>query len=259
MLAFRMERVSFSYGDSFELQHANLSAHEGEMVGLIGPNGSGKSTLLKLISGVLPAIEGEIHLDGLDLRHARRKAVSQRVAVVPQQFQMPFAFRVEEVVMLGRTPFLRALSDGDMQDHAIVTEAIESVGIGHLGGRFFNELSGGERQKVVLAMALAQQPRLLLLDEPTAHLDINHQVEILELLKRLNQEHGLTIIAAMHDLNMAALYFRRLVMLKAGRIVADGAPGAVLTPGMIAEVFGAYVQVQSHPSAGVPCVFVLPP
>jgi iron complex transport system ATP-binding protein len=259
MIAFRMEHVSFTYGDRFELRHVNLSANEGEMVGLIGPNGSGKSTLLKLISGVLPALEGEIHLDGLDLRHAKRKAVSQRVAVVPQQFHMPFAFRMEEVVMLGRTPFLRGFSDGDMKDHAIVGQAMESVGVRHLEGRFFNELSGGERQKVVLAMALAQQPRLLLLDEPTAHLDINHQVEILQLLKRLNQEHGLTIIAAMHDLNLASLYFQRLIMLKAGRIVADGAPCAVLTSRLIAEVFGAYVQVQSHPMVEVPYIVILPP
>jgi iron complex transport system ATP-binding protein len=259
MLAFRTEQVTFSYGNGFALRHISLSANEGEMVGLIGPNGSGKSTLLRLISGVLPAFEGEVYLDGLSLRHAKRKAVSRMVAVVPQQFQMPFAFRVEEVVMLGRTPFLGAFSDGGLKEQAVVTQAMDWVGIGQLRGRFFNELSGGERQKVVLAMALAQQPRLLLLDEPTTHLDINHQVEMLELLKRLNREHGLTIVAAMHDLNLAALYFPRLVTLKAGRIFADGVPGAILTPGMIAEVFGACVQVQSHPTTQVPFMVVVPP
>jgi iron complex transport system ATP-binding protein len=258
MLAFRMERVSFSYGNSFELRQADLSANEGEMIGLIGPNGSGKSTLLKLISGVLPALAGEVHLDGLNLRHASRKVVSQRVAVVPQQFHMPFAFRVEEVVMLGRTPFLRAFSDADRKDSVIVAQAMQAVGIDHLRGRFFNELSGGERQKVVLAMALAQEPGLLLLDEPTTHLDINHQVEILELLRRLNHERGITIVAAMHDLNLAALYFHRLVVLQAGRVVDDGAPGEVLTSTMIAEVFGARVQVQTHPIVGAPCLVLLP-
>jgi iron complex transport system ATP-binding protein len=258
MIAFRMEHVSFTYGDGFTLQDVSLSANDTEMVGLIGPNGSGKSTLLKLLSGILSPGEGQIHLDGLNLRRSKRREVSQRVAVVPQQFHMPFAFRVEEVVMLGRTPFLRPFSDGDARDRAVVNQAMESVGVTHLQGRFLNELSGGERQKVVLAMALAQEPRLLLLDEPTAHLDINHQVEILQLLKRLNQENGLTVTAAIHDLNLAALYFQRLIMLKEGRIVADGTPATVLTPGMIAEVFGASVQVQRHPVAGVPCIVVLP-
>ena len=160
--------------------------------------------------------------------------------------------------MLGRTPFLRAFSDGDKQDHAMVTQAMDSVGIRHLQGRSFNELSGGERQKVVLAMALAQQPSLLLLDEPTTHLDINHQVEILDLLRRLNHERGITIVAAMHDLNLAALYFQRLIMLEAGGVVADGAPGEVLTRGKIAEVFGAHVQVLPHPLAEVPFIVVVP-
>ena len=258
MIAFRMEHVSFAYGGGFTLQDVTLSANDTEMVGLIGPNGSGKSTLLKLVSGILSPREGQIHLDGLNLRRSKRREVSQRVAVVPQQFHMPFAFRVEEVVMLGRTPFLRPLSDGDAGHRAVVNQAMESVGVTHLHGRFFNELSGGERQKVVLAMALAQEPRLLLLDEPTAHLDINHQVDILQLLKKLNHENGLTVAAAIHDLNLAALYFQRLIMLKEGRIVADGTPATVLTPGIIAEVFGASVQVQRHPVAGVPSIVVLP-
>jgi len=258
MNAVRLERISFAYDGRPVLENTDLSVQEGEMVGLIGPNGSGKTTLIRLIGGVLHPAEGEAHLDGLDLRCAKRKAVAQRVAVVPQQFQMSFAFRVEEVVMLGRTPFLKVFSDGARGDRAVVNQAMELVGITHLRERFFSELSGGERQKVILGMALAQQPRLLLLDEPTAHLDINHQVEILQLLKRLNHEHGITIIAAMHDLNLASLYFQRLVLLKEGRVFADGTPSAVLTSDIIGQVFSAVVQVQAHPLAGVPYVFVLP-
>ncbi len=258
MAAVLLEHVSFAYSDGLVLQDANLSINEGELVGLIGPNGSGKTTLLKLISGVLYPTQGEIHLDGLSLKRLKRKKVAQRVATVPQQFHMPFAFRVEEVVMLGRTPFLRMLSEGRKKELDIVSQSMEVAGIKPLGQRFFNELSGGERQKVILAMALAQQPRLLLLDEPTAHLDINHQVEILQLVRNLNEEQGTTIIAAMHDLNLASLYFRRLIMLKEGRIFADGTPKEVLTPHLIQEVFSTSVQVQSHPLANVPHIVVLP-
>jgi len=259
MTAVQLEHVSFAYSDGLVLQDANLSIDEGELVGLIGPNGSGKTTLLKLISGVLYPSQGEIHLDGLSLKRLKRKKVAQRVAMVPQQFHMPFAFRVEEVVMLGRTPFLRMLSERGEKEMDIVSQAIEVVGIKPLAQRFFNELSGGERQKVILAMALAQQPRLLLLDEPTAHLDISHQVEILQLVRSLNEEQGTTIIAAMHDLNLASLYFQRLIMLKEGRIFADGTPREVLTPHLIQEVFSASVQVQPHPLlANVPHIVVLP-
>jgi iron complex transport system ATP-binding protein len=240
------------------LQDIDLSIGEGELVGLIGPNGSGKTTLLKLASGVLHPTKGEIRLDGLNLRHLKRKAVAQMVAMVPQQFHMPFAFGVEDVVMLGRTPFLRMLSEGSKEELEIVNQVMEEAGIKPLAQRFFNELSGGERQKVVLAMALAQQPKLLLLDEPTAHLDISHQVEILELAKSLNEEQGITVISAIHDLNLASLYFQRLVLLKEGRIVADGTPTQVLTTESIREVFSALVQVEQHPQANVPHIVILP-
>lgn len=256
MAAVQLEQVSFAYSDGLVLQDIDLSIDEGGMVGLIGPNGSGKTTLLKLISGILRPTQGKIHLDGLSLKQLKRRKVAQRVAMVPQQFHMPFAFRVEEVVMLGRTPFLRMLSDGGGRERDIASQAMEAAGIKHLEQRFFNELSSGECQKVVLAMALAQQPRLMLLDEPTAHLDISHQVEILELVKSLNED-GLTIISAIHDLNLASLYFQRLVLLREGRIVADGTPTEVLTPDSIQEVFSASVQVEQHPQANVPHIVVL--
>ena len=259
MAAVQLEHVSFAYSDGLVLQDVDLSVGKGDMVGLIGPNGSGKTTLLKLISGILHPTQGEIHLDGLNLRQMKRRKVAQRVAVVPQQFHMPFAFRVEEVVMLGRTPFLRMLSDGGRKERETVGQAMEAAGIKHLEQRFFNELSSGERQKVVLGMALAQQPEMLLLDEPTAHLDISHQVEILELVKGLNEEQGITVVSAIHDLNLASLYFPRLVLLNDGRIAADGTATQVLTPESIREVFSASVQVEQHPQAGVPQIVVLPP
>jgi iron complex transport system ATP-binding protein len=160
--------------------------------------------------------------------------------------------------MLGRTPFLRPLAEETEADRRLVNNALELVGIRELAQRRFDELSGGERQKVILAMALAQQPKLLLLDEPTVHLDITHQIEILELVKRLNVEEGLTVIAAMHDLNLAALYFDRLILLKEGRVWADGTPNQVLTEAKISEVFSASVMVEQHPLTGVPHIVIMP-
>jgi iron complex transport system ATP-binding protein len=176
---------------------------------------------------------------------------------VPQRFHMPFAFTAAEVVMLGRTPFFKALADESEEDHQVVDNSLELVGINELAERRFDELSGGERQKVILAMALAQQPKLLLLDEPTVHLDIAHQMEILELVRELNMGQGLTVVAAMHDLNQAALYFDRLILLKEGKVWADGTPQEVLTEAGISQVFAASVKVEVHPT-GTPHIVVMP-
>jgi len=258
MIDLEIKQVDFSYFDGLILHNINLSIGAGEMVGLLGPNGSGKTTLIKLASGVLKPRRGEIKLDGTLLRNLQRKLIARRVAVVPQQFHIPFAFSVSEVVMLGRIPFIRAFAGEMVADRDAVTAALGVVGIGELEQRRFDELSGGERQKVILAMALAQQPRLLLLDEPTVHLDITHQVEILELVKSLNVEQGITVIAAMHDLNLASLYFDRLVLLKEGRVIADGTPAKVITEDRIKEVFAASVRVEPHPVTGAPHIVVTP-
>ena len=258
MVSLQARQVFFSYLNGLVLHNINLSIKAGEMVGLLGPNGSGKTTLIKLASGVLKPKQGEIKLDGSSLRQLSRKSIARSVAVVPQHFNIPFAFTTAEVVMLGRTPFLKAFVEGSEVDRQFVASALELVSISELKERRFDELSGGERQKVVLAMALAQQPKLLLLDEPTLHLDITHQVEILELVRRLNVERGLTIIAAMHDLNLASLYFNRLILLKEGRVSADGTPAQVLTEDRIREVFSASVKVEPHPVTGVPHIVIMP-
>ncbi len=258
MNAIVMNRVCFSYSNGLVLRDVQLSVRKGEMIGLIGPNGAGKTTLIRLISGILNARQGEVKLDGLDAGKLRRNALAREVAVVPQQFSIPFAYRVEEVVMLGRTPFMRPFHDSSPRDREVIMQTMDVVGIRRLEGRYFSELSGGERQKVVLAMALAQEPKLLLLDEPTAHLDISHQVEILELLACMNEEGRLTIIAAMHDLNLASAYFRRLILMKEGAIVADGPPERVLTSSTIASAYSVPVHIQPHPLTGVPQVVVLP-
>ena len=250
--------VSFSYLNGFSLRQIDLKIKAGEMVALIGPNGSGKTTLIKLAAGVLAPGHGEILLDGASLKSLPRREIARRIAVVPQYFYMPFAFTVGEVVMLGRTPFIRALSGETERDHTVAGRAMELTGIKRFSSHAFNELSGGERQKAVLAMALAQEPKLLLLDEPTAHLDINHQVAILELVKGLNREQGVTVVGAIHDLNLAALYFDRLILLKEGAVFTEGSPSAVLTERTIHDVFGASVRITQHPLTQVPHIIILP-
>lgn len=251
--------ATFSYAGGFALHSINLSVPIGQMAGLLGPNGSGKTTLLKLATGVLPLADGDIFIGGVSLRKLSRREVAQRIAVVPQQFDIPFAYTVEEVVLLGRTPFVHGLIGEDKRGYQMVCTSLEATGMIEFRNRYFNELSGGERQKVVLAMALAQEPALLLLDEPTAHLDISHQVEILELLRKLNRENKVTIVAAMHDLNLAALYFDRLVLLDHGSIFADGSPDTVITKEIINKVFSASVEVSPHPKTLVPQIVILPP
>ena len=234
--------ITFGYEHEPLLYNVHMQVRKGEMVGLLGPNGSGKTTLLRLVSGVLRPQQGSIILDGRELQDWGRRGVAQRIAVVPQELHVPFAYTVEQLVSLGRTPFVNLLSSSGRQDTIIVQDAMRAADVVTLAGRIFNELSGGERQRVMVAMALAQQPELLLLDEPTSHLDIRYQIEILELVQRLNRERGVTVIAAMHDLNLAARYFPRLLLFQRG-VVADAGPAEVLEPGLLKRVYGVDVQV----------------
>jgi iron complex transport system ATP-binding protein len=227
-------------------------------MGLIGPNGSGKTTLLRILSGLLHPKRGHVYLDGRNIREFSRREIARRVAVVPQELVMPFAFSAYEMVMMGRTPHVRPILGAGPRDHQVVAEKMELTATLALAQRPFNELSGGEKQRVIIAMALAQEPDILLLDEPTVHLDINHQVEILELIKRLNRQESLTVLATMHDLNLAALYFDRLILLNGGQVVAIGSPAEVLCEESIRQVFQAHVQVQEHPTRHIPQVVVLP-
>ncbi|MDD4876391.1 MAG: ABC transporter ATP-binding protein [Dehalococcoidales bacterium] len=258
MIDLQVQQVYHSYFDGLVLNDINLSIKAGEMVGLLGPNGSGKTTLVKLIAGVLKPNKGKIMLNNTDLNRMNRMDIARNLAVVPQYFNSPFAFYSTDVVMLGRTPFINMFSGESAIDKQSVSEVIDMTGIKHLKNRRFDELSGGERQKVILAMALAQNPKMLLLDEPTVHLDINHQVEILELIKRLNLEQRLTIIATMHDFNLASLYFDRLILLKDGKVLVDGTPAQVLTKDRIQKTFSVTVKVEPHSVTGVPQIVIIP-
>jgi iron complex transport system ATP-binding protein len=240
--ALCFEAASFAYGAVSVFRDVTLRIDAGEMVGLLGPNGAGKSTLLKLASGIARPQAGRVLLDTHEAYRLPRAAAARRVAVVPQEFSVQFAYTVRQLVALGRTAHLGAWGVLSASDHAAVEAALAATGLADLADRVYNALSGGERQRVLVAMALAQSSGILLLDEPTAHLDIRHQVEVLELLRRLNRERGLTVIAALHDLNLAARYFPRLVLFRHG-VVADGPPASVLDADVLAAIYQTPVQV----------------
>jgi iron complex transport system ATP-binding protein len=234
----RLAGVTMTYRERPVLDVPDLAIEQGERVALIGPNGAGKSTLLRVASGLLRPSKGHAELGGAPVADLDRLEVARRLAVVPQQATLPFATRVEEVVGLGRLPHEHPLRGARPSDRAAIAGAIERVGVGHLLGRDVRELSLGERQLVLIALAVAQATPLLVLDEPTVHLDLRHQVGAMELLVDLNERDGTTILAVLHDLGMAAHFFPRLVLLDHGRLVADGTPDEVLTADRIRDVFG---------------------
>jgi iron complex transport system ATP-binding protein len=238
----QLDALAFGYGNQPLFVETSLAIAPGEMVGLLGPNGAGKTTLLRLAIGALHPQRGRVLLDGRDLRQLSRREIARRIAVVPQEFSTPFAFTVRELIGLGRTPYLSFFGTERPADHLAVQQAMEATGTASLAGRIFNELSGGEKQRVALAMALAQQPELLVLDEPTTHLDLKYQISVLELAQRLNRERGLTVLATLHDLNLAARYFPRLILFQRG-IVADGPPVEVLQSRLLSRVYEVPVEV----------------
>lgn len=233
----RLEGVTVAYRGRPALDDITLDIAPGERVAIIGPNGAGKSTLLRAITGGLPSASGTVRLAGTRVSELDRMSVARRVAVVPQGASVPFATTVEEVVALGRLPHLPTFGGASAADRAAVAAAIDRVGVGHLLGRDARELSLGERQLVLIALAVAQAAPVLVLDEPTVHLDLRHQVETMELLVGLNERDGTTVVAVLHDLTLASHFFPRLVLLDRGRVVASGEPAAVLSPERVREVF----------------------
>ena len=240
------------------LANVDLQVGAGEMLALIGPNGSGKTTLLRVASGGLRPTAGAALLDGRDLTALAARERARHIAVVPQDGPIPSGLFVREMVSLGRTPYSRLLLGPTLQDRQAVAWALEAAGVEDLAERFVDELSGGERQRVILARALAQQASVLLLDEPTANLDLHHQVAMLELVRGLSREHGLAVLTAVHDLQLAALYCDRVALLSAGQLVSQGSPEAVLTAPLLLEAFGQRVVLSAHPTHGVPLVALVP-
>jgi len=234
ILEFR--NVSFSYGPRLLLDRMSLGIETQEMVALVGPNGVGKTTMLKLISGLLQPASGEILLQGKPLAGWSRRQLPRTVALVPQELEIPFNFRVEEIVAQGRVPHQTLFGRATPVDHQAVESAMEAVDIVGLRHRPFSELSGGERQRVKIAIGLAQQPKLMLLDEPTQHLDIGRQIDLIALLRRLNQR-GITIIAAVHALNLVAENFASIIMLTPAPGWIAGPAAEVLRPELLQRAF----------------------
>jgi iron complex transport system ATP-binding protein len=247
-VSLRIENLAVTIGRKPIVTGISLTAADGQFTGLLGPNGSGKSTILKTIYRVHKPAAGRILLSGTDLLALPARDAARRLAVVAQETTSEFDFSVREMIMIGRTPHKRAFDADTDADHAAVEQAVERTGCGHLIARGFNTLSGGEKQLVLIARALAQGADHFVLDEPTNHLDIRHQVEILEVVAGL----GVTVLAALHDLSLAALFCQSVYLLAGGQITDGGPPASVLTAPAIQRAYGADVLVISHPDTGTP-------
>lgn len=243
------------YGPRLVLRRLGLEVAVGEVIALVGPNGSGKSTLLRALGRVLRPRGGAVLLDGRVMSELPTREVARRLALLPQGPTLTNDMTAEELVWLGRSPHQGILGLPTAADNQAVRSAMAETGIESLGGRAMSSLSGGERQRVWLAMALAQEPQVLLLDEPTTFLDLSHQLEVLELIRYLNAEHGLTVVMVLHDLNQAVRYAHRIVVLREGAVYREGAPAAVLTPETLRDVFGVDGRILPGPD-GVAMVIV---
>lgn len=247
------------YPSGFTLENINFEIKRGEFLGIVGPNGSGKTTLLKAITKIIESETGQIILNGQDIAEMNFRNLAREIAVVPQSFNMEIGMNVEEFIFLGRIPHRKVFQFFETKfDEDIIEDAMELTDIIQLKERAVNNLSGGELQRAAIARALAQKPHLLLLDEPTSHLDIGHQIRIMDLLRKLNSEKLLTIIAVFHDLNLASEYCDRLLLLKNGKVHSLGKPEEVLTYQILEEVYNTLVVVQKNPTSGRPYIIVVP-
>lgn len=243
-----------SYPSATVLHHVDLDARRGELVAVIGPNGCGKTTLLRAVSGVLASDAGTILLDGADATKMSALSLARRIAVVAQGASLPEGFSAFEVALMGRTPHLGLIQSESRHDIAVVRAAMERADCWQLRERRVEELSGGERQRVVIARALAQEPDLVLLDEPTSHLDIQHQVATFDLLVELCRNHQLAVVAVVHDLTLAGMFADRVTLMSEGRVVAEGTASDVLDAVLVERVYGLRVRIIAHPTTGRPIV-----
>ena len=250
MTLMQMRNVSFAYEDQPVLKNVSFDLQPGEFLGIIGPNGSGKSTLLKLLGGMLASAKGEIFFKDTPLRQCKRRALAQSISWIPQDHPMVFPFKVSEIVLMGRHPYLSALSFEGQNDFDIARNAMELTQTLQFSERGFNEISGGEKQRVVIASAIAQEPEVMLLDEPTSALDIKYQMQVLKILRNLNRDNGITQVLAMHDLHLASKFCNRLLLLKNGEIVRDGSPEDVLQKDVLENVYGVKVKLFRDESDG---------
>jgi len=258
-MLLKVKGVIFSYDDVRVIDDITFEATEGEVIGIVGPNGSGKTTLLKCINRNLKPKGGTVFINGHDISKMEQREVAKRIGVVPQNSSASFPFNVLDVILMGRNPHLGRFAKEGRGDIKAAEKAMELTGTCHLAERHIDELSGGERQRVIIARALAQQPDVLLLDEPTLHLDVNHQLELLKLIRELTIKRRLTTLLVSHDLNLAARFCDRLMLLKSGKVFATGSVESVLTPHNIREVYSVEAEVRRHSGTGSWNVVLLRP
>ncbi len=258
MIAVHIENLQCSYGKEPILQEISFSIETGEFFIIIGPNGSGKTTLLKTINSIIKPQQGNMEILGTPFQTYTRKSLARLLAFVPQEVPSDFPFTVKDVVLMGRYPHLGVFGLEKEQDQEIAKEAMEFTDILHLATRRLSQLSGGERQRVFIARAICQEPQIILLDEPTASLDLAHQVRTMDLMERLKREKGITVVMVSHDINLAAMYGDRLLLLKEGKIVKLGKPANVITFEILEEAYGCVLMVNPSPLGDFPQVTLVP-
>lgn len=253
-----IKNLSAGYLDKIVISNINFSIKKAEFVGIIGPNGVGKSTLIRALSRTLKPFSGTILYNGRDIYRTPLNEIARSIAVVPQDMVIVFEFLVWDIVMMGRIPHIKKFKKETKRDLEVVERSLGLTNTKELADRFINELSAGERQRVIIAKALAQEPALLILDEPTSHLDISHQIEIFDLVKGLSRREDLTVISVLHDLNLASEYCDRLILMSEGKIFADGTPREVLNYKTIEKVYKTIVVVGENPVSKRPYIFLVP-
>jgi iron complex transport system ATP-binding protein len=251
------ENINFSYAAKLVMENISFAIDEAQIMAIIGPNGSGKTTLLKIINGTLFPDAGQMLIDGKCTSRWSRKDIAQKVAIVPQETAVIFPFYAEEIVLMGRFPHLSNYRFEDKKDYRIVHEAMEKTDTLTFAARRFDELSAGERQRVLIARALAQEPKVLLLDESTVFLDLKHQAQFLDLLRQLNTAQQLTVIFVTHDINLAAQHADRIILLYSGKIYAIGKPAEVITAANIKKVYDVDSLIDQNPQSGLPRLTLL--
>lgn len=250
----QVEKLTFTYGNDFVLKEVSFNVSGGEFFGIAGPNGSGKTTLLKLMDGLLKVFSGRIIYNRKNLREFSRREIAKMIAYVSQEHELPFAFTVEEAVLMGRYPHLGILGIEGEKDYKVVESAMKTAGVYSLKNRLVTDLSGGEKQRVIIARALAQEPKVMLLDEPTAHLDLSSGVEIMELLKNLQRSSQLTIVTASHDLNLLTRYADRLMFLFHGEKISEGKPEEILNEALLKVIYGERFHLIYEPLSRLPVI-----
>jgi len=254
MTTLTLSNLSAGYFGRTVLHNIDLEVRAGEVLALVGPNGAGKSTLVRAITGLTPVTRGAVLLDGVDLLRLSPAQRARQIAVVPQTVHLPEAFSVAEIVLMGRNPHLPLFGSEHKRDFDAAWRAMQVTAVDGLADRRADEISGGERQRAVIARALAQEPRVLLLDEPTAHLDLKHQMAVLDLARSLAAARGLAVLTTLHDLNQAALYADRVALLAQGRLLACGPASEVFAAERLGAAFGVPVAISTHPVHGTPLI-----